>query len=184
LSCPALVRALEGRRAMTIVRRAVASDVAQLAKLAASTFIETFGHLYEPKDLQAFLSNSRSEERYLRMLTDQRMGLWLATVKQGEPIGYAVVGPCKLPVENLESTAGEVQELYVLSQYHGQQLGTRLLMEALAWLAAERFAPLYVGVWSENLGAQRLYQRFGFEKVGEYGFAVGDHIDHEFILKR
>jgi ribosomal protein S18 acetylase RimI-like enzyme len=169
---------------MTTVRRAVTGDVALLAKLAASTFTEAFGHLYDPKDLQAFLSSSRSEERYLRLLADQRMGLWIATVAQGEPIGYAVVGPCKLPVKNLESTAGEVQELYVLSDYHGQQLGTRLLTAALEWLTAERFAPLYVGVWSENLGAQRLYQRFGFNKVGEYGFPVGDHIDHEFILKR
>ena len=166
------------------VRRAVTADAAQLAKLAAATFEETFGHLYEPKDLQAFLSSSRSAERYLRMLTDARIGLWIAAVDQGEPIGYAVVGSCKLPVENLESTAGEVQELYVRSDYHGQQLGTRLLTTALDWLAAEHFAPLYVGVWSENVGAQRLYERFGFAKVGEYGFPVGDHIDHEFILKR
>jgi ribosomal protein S18 acetylase RimI-like enzyme len=168
----------------TTVRRAVSADVVPLAKLAAVTFTETFGHLYEPKDLQAFLSSARSEERYARMLADAHVGLWLAAVEQEEPIGYAVVGPCKLPVENLEPTAGEVQELYVRSDYHGHQLGTRLLTTALEWLAAERFAPLYVGVWSENLGAQRLYQRFGFEKVGEYGFPVGDHIDHEFILKR
>jgi ribosomal protein S18 acetylase RimI-like enzyme len=165
------------------IRRADAADAARLAELGAVTFTETFGHLYQPKDLDAFLSGSRSPERYGRMLANARMGLWLA-LDRGTPVGYAVVGPCKLPCENLEPTAGEVQELYVLSDYHGHQIGTRLLATALEWLAAERFAPLYVGVWSENLGAQRLYQRYGFEKVGEYGFPVGDHVDHEFILKR
>jgi diamine N-acetyltransferase len=39
-------------------------------------------------------------------------------------------------------------------------------------------------VWSENLGAQRFYGRYGFDKVGEYGFVVGKTIDREFILKR
>jgi ribosomal protein S18 acetylase RimI-like enzyme len=39
-------------------------------------------------------------------------------------------------------------------------------------------------VWSENFGAQRFYGRYGFEKVGEYGFRVGNTVDHEFILKR
>ncbi|HEX7011643.1 MAG TPA: GNAT family N-acetyltransferase [Steroidobacteraceae bacterium] len=166
------------------IRRAEAADAATIARLGAATFTETFGHLYQPEDLQAFLSSSRSEERYVRMLESPRTGLWLAVANGNEPIGYAVAGACKLPVENLEPDAGEVQELYVISRYHGRRLGTTLLETALEWLEAERFSPLYVGVWSENFGAQRLYGRYGFEKVGEYGFPVGDHIDREFILRR
>ncbi|HEX7115242.1 MAG TPA: GNAT family N-acetyltransferase [Steroidobacter sp.] len=166
------------------IRRAAAADAATIARLGAATFTETFGHLYKPEDLQAFLSSSRSPERYQRMLGNPRMGLWLAVAGGTEPIGYAVAGPCKLPVEHLEADAGEVQELYVLAQYHGRRLGTTLLETALEWLKAQRFSALYVGVWSDNLGAQRLYGRYGFEKVGEYGFLVGDHIDREFILRR
>jgi ribosomal protein S18 acetylase RimI-like enzyme len=43
---------------------------------------------------------------------------------------------------------------------------------------------LYIGVWSENFGAQRFYGRLGFTRIGKYGFPVGDHIDQEFILRR
>jgi RimJ/RimL family protein N-acetyltransferase len=39
-------------------------------------------------------------------------------------------------------------------------------------------------VWSENFGAQRLYARYGFTRVGDYFFPVGEHRDHEFILRR
>lgn len=49
---------------------------------------------------------------------------------------------------------------------------------------AETHEPLYIGVWSENFGAQRLYARYGFQPVGEYLFPVGQHRDREFILKR
>ena len=43
---------------------------------------------------------------------------------------------------------------------------------------------IWIGVWSENHGAQRFYVREGFEKVGEYGFKVGRTLDLEFILRR
>jgi ribosomal protein S18 acetylase RimI-like enzyme len=170
---------------MTVtIRRATPADIPQLAELGAITFTETFGHLYKPEDLQTFLSNSRSQSRYLKMLGDPRTGIWLGEVASGPPIGYAVVGRCKLPVENLEPNAGELQELYVRSGNRGLQLGTHLLNKALNWLDAQGFRPVYIGVWSENVGAHRLYARFGFEKVGEYGFPVGDHVDREFILRR
>ena len=43
---------------------------------------------------------------------------------------------------------------------------------------------LWVGVWSENFGAQRFYARYGFDKAGEYLFPVGATRDHEFIFRR
>jgi RimJ/RimL family protein N-acetyltransferase len=43
---------------------------------------------------------------------------------------------------------------------------------------------VYIGVWSGNAGAQRLYARHGFEKIGEYDFPVGQHLDREFILRQ
>ena len=111
------------------------------------------------------------------------MAYWLAAAG-GEPaVGYALAGYCKLPVEKLEPTAGELRQLYVRSAYQNQRLGARLFEAALAWLETH-YAPLYIGVWSNNRGAQRFYDRYGFVKVGEYGFPVGRTIDHEFILRR
>lgn len=44
--------------------------------------------------------------------------------------------------------------------------------------------PLWVGVWSGNLKAQKLYAAHGFEKAGEYQYPVGRWLDDEFILRR
>ncbi len=54
----------------------------------------------------------------------------------------------------------------------------------MAWLQSEGPRDVWIGVWSENHGAQRFYAREGFEKVGEYGFPVGGTVDREFILRR
>ena len=99
-------------------------------------------------------------------------------------IGFLTVGTCKLPIEDREPTAGEIQQLYVLARYHNLRLGSRLIELGLDWLQTQGRTPIYIGVWSENLGAQRFYGRYGFKKVGEYGFPVGQTVDREFILKR
>ena len=166
------------------IRRATRTDAAALAELGATTFVEAFGHLYKKRDLDAFLARAHSVAAYERLLDDPAIGIWLATIGDAPPIGYIVAGSCKLPVENLEPNAGEIRQLYVRADTQTRGLGTMLLNTALDWLTSQKRVPVYVGVWSENLGAQRLYGRLGFEKVGEYKFAVGDQLDHEFILKR
>jgi diamine N-acetyltransferase len=80
--------------------------------------------------------------------------------------------------------AGEIRRLYVRAAAQGRGIGQQLLAVALAWLDAQAMRPVHVGVWSGNLGAQRLYARYGFVRVGEYEFPVGRHRDREFILRR
>ena len=166
------------------IRRATSDDAAALAELGAATFVDTFGHLYPPEDLQTFLAKSHTPESWLRTLTDPDRATWIAQHENGRKIGFIGVGACKLPVQQLESTAGEIQQLYVLAEFHNLRLGARLMDMGLEWLASQGRSPLYIGVWSENYGAQRFYGRYGFSKVGEYGFEVGNTIDREFILKR
>lgn len=170
--------------ATATIRRATADDAAALAELGAATFVETFGHLYPTEDLQTFLAKNHTRESWSRTLADPYRATWVAEHRNGRKIGFIGVGACKLPVQHMEITAGEVQQLYVLAEFHNLRLGTRFMEMGLEWLASQGRAPLYIGVWSENHGAQRFYARYGFSKVGEYGFAVGSTVDREFILKR
>ena len=58
------------------------------------------------------------------------------------------------------------------------------IAEVMDWLQSDGPRAVWIGVWSENFGAQRFYERHGFEKVGEYYFPVGETRDLEFILRR
>lgn len=166
------------------IRRATTGDAGMLAALGATTFTETFGHLYSQKDLHTFLDEAHSRDAWVRKLANPDIAVWVALLDDRTPIAFIVVGPCKLPIEKREPNAGEVQQLYVLKEFHNLKLGSKLMNIGLEWLGAQGRSPLYVGVWSENTGAQRFYERYGFEKFGEYGFPVGETVDREFILKR
>ena len=41
-----------------------------------------------------------------------------------------------------------------------------------------------LSVWSENFGGYRFYERYGFAKVADVTFRVGEQVDHEFLFSR
>ena len=58
------------------IRQAFDEDAPMLARIGAETFVETFGHLYKPADLNAFLAKSHSVGFYEDLLGDPEYGLW------------------------------------------------------------------------------------------------------------
>ncbi len=160
---------------------AVSADT--LSGLGAETFIQSFGHLYAASDLEKFLHEKHGPETYKRLLDDPAFAVWVAADNDGTAVGYLVAGPCDLPVEALPPRSGELIRFYIMPEHQGGGLGRRLLDLALFWLH-EQFDQVYLSVYSENLKAQRLYERYGFEKIQKYFFMVGNHADPEFIMKR
>ena len=167
----------------SVIRRAGPRDAAALAAIGRATFTETFGRLYPPEDLAAFLAEAYSETRARADLANPEKAAWLVEA-DGQIVGHALAGPCKLPHPEVTPACGELDRLYLLADHQSGGTGGRLLAEALGWLEKDGPRRLWIGVWSENLGAQRLYARYGFSKVGEYEFPVGNTRDHEFILRR
>ncbi len=166
------------------IRRATVADAATLSDLAARTFVETFGHLYPPQDLAAFLAESYAVERQDVILAHPDYAIWLLEDEDGTAVGHAAAGPCGLPHPQVAPGDGELKRLYVLASHQNGGWGGRLFAEAMAWLERAGSRRLWIGVWSENLGAQRFYARHGFAQVGTYEFAVGRVRDLEFILRR
>jgi len=116
-------------------------------------------------------------------LANPAKAVWLVEC-EAETVGYALAGPCKLPHPDVTPACGELARIYLTAGRQGGGLGARLLAEALAWLETDGPRRIWIGVWSENLGAQRLYARHGFEAVGAYEFHVGAARDHEIIMRR
>jgi GNAT superfamily N-acetyltransferase len=164
------------------IRRAGPQDAAALAELGRDTFVETFAHLYPPEDLRAFLDANYTPEAFARFLDHRDHGVWIMEA-DGQGAGYVHAGPCALPHPEVTPDCGEVKRLYVRRSRQNGGAGARLIETALDWLE-EPGRKLWIGVWSRNLGAQRFYARYGFEKVGEYQFPVGETLDDEFILRR
>lgn len=166
-----------------MIRRATPADAATLCTLAERTFVETFGHLYPPQDLADYLAGAYPVELQRGQLESGDYAAWLLEI-DGEAVGFAFAGPCGLPHAEARPGDGELKRLYVLRDHQSGGWGGRLFAQAERWLLEGGPRALWIGVWSENIGAQRFYGRHGFGKVGEYEFPVGRTRDREFILRR
>ena len=171
----------------TIIRTAGPDDAALLSALGWETFLDTFVRgfalPYPPADLDAFFAASYAPARFAALVADGGRRAWIAE-RDGTAVGFATAGPCALPHPDACAADGELHRLYVRPGEKGTGLAARLMDEALAWLERRGPRPVWLGVWSGNLRAQRFYARYGFAKVGEYAYPVGATRDHEFILKR
>lgn len=163
------------------IRRATLEDGAALRALAQATFVDTFRH-YPPADLAGFLPDYAAKTE-AALGPDAKSAAWV--LEQGSALlGYVIAGPCTLPHPEVAADDGEIKRLYVVRERFGRGWGRELLRVALAWLDGVGSRPVWLGVWSENLAAQRFYARHGFVEVGTYIYPVGTTRDHELIFRR
>lgn len=165
-----------------IIRNATEADAEALSQIGRVTFVQNFGHLYSKQDLHSFLDGVYMPELQLQEIRTPENFIQLAEC-EGRVVGYAKSGPCKLPVPDMPSHSFELQRLYLDAHIKRNGLGTVLMHNALAYFRQKSAAAIYVGVWSGNHAAMAFYQRFGFHKIAEYHFMVGEHADDEWILQ-
>lgn len=166
------------------IRRASAADAEALAEISRDTFIETFGHLYTPEDLNWHLDFAYAPEKYRNALEEEGAAAWLLQDAHGTVQGYVFAGPCGLPHDDVQAGDLELKRLYLCQSIQNGGWGAKLFAEAEHWMRRNGPSAIWIGVWSENPGAQRFYARQGYQKVGEYFYPVGEARDLEFILKK
>ena len=165
---------------MITYRDARPGDAARMVQLGRRSFTETFGHLYTPKNLSAFLL-SHNEDGWRGELSDPAFAVRVAEA-EGELVAYAKIGPPSLPFEQ-RGAAIELRQFYVLKPWQGQGIADELMQWVLAEARGRGADELYLSVFTDNHRARRFYERYGFRFVAPYTFMVGSHEDEDHILR-
>jgi GNAT superfamily N-acetyltransferase len=155
-------------------------DAAILADLGRRTFAETFGHLYSPENLAAFLA-THNEDNWLAELSDPAFSVRLIEA-DGVPAAYAKVGPPTLPFEPRGASI-ELRQFYVLKPWQGAGISHALMAWAIEEAIRRGADDLYLSVFVDNHRARRFYERYGFTFVGPYTFMVGTHEDEDHVMR-
>ncbi len=167
---------------MTDYRPATPHDAPALAELGRTSFIDAFGHLYSADNLNRFLEQTYAEAIVKAELANP-LRLFRIAEKDGSMLGYCKLG---LDVTLDHDPAGrrvmELKQLYLRGRQTGSGIGAALMEWALDEAKSHEVDDVILSVWSENHGAQRFYARYGFEKIGDTVFMVGDHRDEEYLM--
>lgn len=165
---------------MIIYRDAVPGDAATLAALFAHCFTDTFGALYDPADLAAFLAG-QSAAQWAAQLADP--GYAIRIGEDGDAaVALIKLGPPALPVARPRPSI-ELRQLYLLPAYKGSGAAQAAMDWAIATARARGAQDLFLSVYVDNHRARRFYERYGFERVGRYQFMVGAHADEDDLMR-
>lgn len=165
-----------------ILRDATPADIPALAALGRDSFVAKFAYLYRPEDLATFLEETHSEEAIAAELANPERRYCLAE-QDDLLVGYAKLGlACPHPEYARGRRAIEIKQFYTAPDMAGQGIGAVLMDWALGQARAEGADEIQLSVWSENFGAQKFYARYGFAKVADITFRVGEQLDEEFLF--
>lgn len=166
------------------LRPATPSDAAALADLGVRSFVAKFGHMYTAEDLANFLAESHSEAKIAKEIADPQMRVMLAEA-DGRLLGYCkLVMACGWPEHARGGKVIELKQLYTDPETTGRGIGASLMDWALAAARDHAADEMQLSVWSGNDGAQKFYGRYGFGKVADIHFMVGEQRDEEFLFAR
>jgi ribosomal protein S18 acetylase RimI-like enzyme len=141
------------------IRPALKADLPELVRLAA-LLIRTH-HQFDPK---RFMAQER-ERDYPAFLLEQLASADAAIMiaeSAGRVVGYifAAIEPASL--KELREEAGYIHDLAVLEDARGRGVAALLMAAAAEWLKSHGVPRVLLWTATENIHAQRLFERLGF----------------------
>ena len=162
-------------------RDARTADGPALAQMARRSFTETFGTLYPPSDLAAFLDEAFGANGLPAQLGDPDFAIRLA-LADGAIVGYVKLGPVTFPGE-WRPDAIELYQFYVLAAWHGTGVAQDLMAWALGHARGHGAREMILSVYVDNHRAHRFYEKYGFEDIGRIAFRVGATMDDDNLMR-
>src|SRR5438105_1862828 len=167
-----------------VIRQAGVADAEALAELARRTYDDTFAAVNTPANMEAYLSAAFSVEQLATELRDPR-GTFLMADLEGQNAGYAkLLRDGDIPKCVPPKRAIELVRLYVDKSVLGAGVGAALLQDCMDRARNAGFQTVFLGVWEHNGRAQAFYRKWGFERVGEHIFQMGDDPQTDWWMMR
>ncbi len=151
--------------------------------MAESTFVKAFGAQNTPEDMAEYTSQAFSLTQVQREF-DHPDSLFYFAREEGNPIAYLKLNFNQAQTDLKEAEGMEVERIYVESTHQGKGIGAALF--DFAWdIAIERgMRYVWLGVWDQNPGAIRFYERQGFSAFSQHTFLLGKDLQSDILMRK
>lgn len=166
------------------IRIATIEDLDQLVAFAKSLFIDTYEHLNNPTDFQAYLNQAFAKEQF-QLEMGQPDSTFLIVEEEGNWLGYFKINLNVADGGLPPSECLELERIYVEPQQRGRGIGKKMIQRAIEIGKVHGKQYLWLGVWQRNPAAIAFYEKVGFLKFGTHIFTIGadDQIDDLMYLE-
>lgn len=164
-------------------RKADLADATELAAFGARLFVDSYEHLMERAELDAYVRDHFTPPRQHAELMDLATTTFLALAPA--IAGYAQVTAGSRPDCPLAATApAELKRIYVEHGLHGHGIARELLGRAEAEARRRGCDVLWLAVWEINDRAIAFYSKNGFQVIGRQGFPIGHQVQTDYVMAK
>lgn len=166
-----------------LIKKCNLEDINALQTVAQQTFYETFAAVNTEQDIQDYLTNVLSQTALKQQLNNPHSSFYLLQINN-QIAGYLKLNIETAQTEDDDPTAMEIERIYLLQAFQGQNLGQILLNKAIELAKEQQKSYIWLGVWENNSKALAFYKRNDFYKTGEHSFLLGDDNQTDYILRK
>ena len=177
-------------------------ELETLLSVTRQTFVDTYEHLNDPVDFQAYLSQNftleKLESDFKTVQNDQNTAGGFVNnyyfIETDKIIGYFKINVNKSPLESdtpiiyqsnfdYKTLKGiEIERIYVMKEMKGQGIGRFMIEKTIEIAKINGFDYVWLGVWADNPAAIAFYQKMGFTVFGEHIFMMGNDAQKDLLM--
>ena len=177
-------------------------ELETLLSVTRQTFVDTYEHLNDPVDFQAYLSQNftleKLESDFKTVQNDQNTAGGSVNnyyfIETDKIIGYFKINVNKSPLESdtpiiyqsnfdYKTLKGiEIERIYVIKEMKGQGIGRFMIEKTIEIAKTNGFDYVWLGVWADNPAAIAFYQKMGFTVFGEHIFMMGNDAQKDLLM--
>lgn len=158
-------------------------DIQTLLTLGRETFYETFAESNTEEDMQKYLTDNFTEEKFHAELNNPDSLFYIAW-EGHTAIGYVKVNEGNAQTELRDTDTLEIERIYVMNAWQGKKVGQLLYDKAVEIAREKGKSAIWLGVWEENPRAIRFYEKNGFVAFGKHTFMLGNDEQTDIMMRK
>lgn len=156
---------------MIQIRKPNKKDIPALVELAKITFFQSHGHSASTQDIQHYIEQNYTADRFEKELVDPS-NLYYLLWSENKLVGYSNIKMNHAHAAIHEENVAKLDRIYLLESHHGLGLGEELLQFNIQLAKTNNQARVWLYTWVENKRAIRFYEKKGFKILRKHNFKI------------
>ena len=166
-----------------IIKKVTEDDLSILKEISIKTFTETFAKDNTPEDTQKYIETNFTDEKILSEIKNEGSYFFIAFLDE-KPVAYLKLNVGKAQTEEQGDDSMEIQRIYVLSEFKGKRIGSKLMEKAEDEAKKMKVKRIWLGVWEHNDAALAFYDKKGYKRFSEHIFMFGNDPQTDYLLEK
>jgi diamine N-acetyltransferase len=159
------------------------ANVEQLQNISINTFTQAFAHNNDAVSMQQYMDAAFSIEKLGDELKNPASHFYFGRIN-GEVCSYLKLNYAEAQNDIKDPQSLEVERIYVLKEFYGNNVGQQLLDFAFEIARRENYKYVWLGVWDGNPRAIRFYEKNGFKAFSTHAFWLGTEKQTDLLMRR